>query len=346
MPLEVSARQVGLAAASASTFRVSKAAVLRKPFFWIILAVAAIFTLAPLVGNDIALRERLTLAAIFITLATSLNIVTGYTRYVNFGHITFFGLGGYIVVYLVSSAHWPLMIACLVAGLVVSALALLFGLGVLRLRGAYFGLATIGVNEAIRAFVSNFDPWGGASGLYVAMDAYAPLGGPGQALWVIYFMVVAAMTLALLLSYGIKTSKFGLGLLAIGQNEDAAAVLGVPTSLYKALAYSASAFMPAIVGGLFFFKSAFIQPADAFDISLSIEVIAMVMLGGLGTITGAALGAFLYEELRSALLTSVLFSSFQLVVAGVLLLLIVLFFPSGLIGWVYHRWPRIRRWLQ
>jgi branched-chain amino acid transport system permease protein len=265
---------------------------------------------------------------------------------VNFGHITFFGLGGYIVVYLVSNIGWPLWIACITAGVGVSALALLFGLGVLRLRGAYFGLATIGVNEGIRAFVSNFDPWGGASGLYVSMNAYAPLGGPGPALWVIYFMVIATMGLALILSYAIKTSKFGLGLLAIGQNEDAAAVLGVPTSRYKALVYSASAFMPAVVGGLFFFKSAFIQPADAFDISLSIEVIAMVMMGGLGTVTGAALGAFLYEELRSALLTSVLFSSFQLVVAGMLLLLIVLFFPSGLMGWVYHRWSRVRRWLQ
>jgi len=159
-------------------------------------------------------------------------------------------------------------------------------------------------------------------------------------------MLIAIMGLALVMSLAVKTSKFGLGLLAIGQNEDAASVLGVPTSLYKALIYSASAFMPAIAGGLFFFKSAYIQPVDAFDISMSIEVIAMVMLGGLGTVTGAAIGAFLYEELRSALLTSVVFSSFQLVIAGALLLLIVLFFPSGLMGWVYRRWPRTRRWLK
>jgi branched-chain amino acid transport system permease protein len=344
VPLQLSAREVALQTPPQA--RPLKAAFLRKPFFWLIVLVAVVFAIAPVATDDIALRERLTLAAIFVTLATSLNMVIGYTRYVNFGHITFFGLGGYIVVYLVSNIGWPLWIACITAGVGVSALALLFGLGVLRLRGAYFGLATIGVNEGIRAFVSNFDPWGGASGLYVSMNAYAPLGGPGPALWVIYFMVIATMGLALMLSCAIKTSKFGLGLLAIGQNEDAAAVLGVPTSRYKALVYSASAFMPAVVGGLFFFKSAFIQPADAFDISLSIEVIAMVMMGGLGTITGAALGAFLYEELRSALLTSVLFSSFQLVVAGMLLLLIVLFFPSGLMGWVYHRWPRIRRWLQ
>ena len=148
------------------------------------------------------------------------------------------------------------------------------------------------------------------------------------------------MGLSLYLSYAIKTSKFGLGLLAIGQNEDAAAMLGVPTPLYKALVYSASAFLPAIAGGLYFFKSAFIQPSDAFDLSLSTEAIVIAMLGGQGTVTGVALGAYLYEELRGYLLTSETFSNFQLVIAGVLLLLIVLFFPGGLMGWIYSRFPR------
>jgi branched-chain amino acid transport system permease protein len=318
----------------------------RKPFFWIIVLFTAAFVLAPVIGgDDVALRERLTLAAVYITLATSLNLVIGFIRYVNFGHIAFFGLGGYLVVDLVSVHGWSLFVACLVAGVTVSGLALLFGLGVLRLRGAYFGLATIGINETIKAFISNFQPWGAGSGLYVSMDVYAPLGGPAKALWTIYFALVGLMGLSLLLSYLVKSSKFGLGLLAIGQNEDAAAVLGVPTSLYKALAYALSAFIPAMVGGLFFLKSAFIQPVNAFDISISIEVIAMVMLGGLGTITGAALGAFIYEELRSVLLTSVIFSSFQLFVAGALLLAIVLFFPAGLMGWAYKRWPKLRRWL-
>ena len=167
-----------------------------------------------------------------------------------------------------------------------------------------------------------------------------------QALWVIYFLLVAVMGLSLYLSYFIKTSKFGLGLLAIGQNEDAAAVLGVPTPLYKALAYSTSAFLPAVAGGLYFFKSAFIQPTDAFDLTLSTEAIVIVMLGGQGTITGPALGAYLYEELRGWLLTSETFSHFQLVVSGSLLLVIVLFAPGGLMGWLYGRWPRLRKVLE
>ena len=244
-------------------------------------------------------------------------MMLGYAGYVNFGNIVFFGLGGYICVYLVSDWHWPLAAAALAAGVAVSLLALIFGLGILRLRGAFFALATIGVNEAVRAFVSNFEPWGGATGIYLSLDAYEPLGGPAQALWTVYFLIVAVMAASLFLSYAIKSSKFGLGLLAIGENEDAAAVLGVHTPRYKALAYSVSAFLPAIAGGLYFFKSGIIEPAGAFDLTRSIEAIVMVMLGGLGTVTGPALGAFLYEELRGVLLTTEAFSHFQLVIAGV-----------------------------
>jgi branched-chain amino acid transport system permease protein len=319
---------------------------LRRPFFWVIALVIAVFALAPAIGNDVELRERLLLAALYITLASNLNLMLGYAGYINFGSVVFFGLGGYICVFLVSAHAWPLAAAMLVAGLSVSALALLFGLGILRLRGAYFALATVGVNEAVQAFVSNFEPWGGSSGLYLSTEVFAPLGGPRQALWVIYLLLVAIMGLSLYLSLAIKNSKFGLGLLAIGQNEDAAAILGVPTSRFKALAYSVSAFLPALAGGLYFFKSAFIQPSDAFDLNLSTEAMVIVMLGGQGTIAGAAVGAYLYEELRSWLLTSEYFSNFQLVISGALLLVIVLFAPGGLMGFLYRRWPRLHTVLE
>src|SRR5205085_7197438 len=117
-------------------------------------------------------------------------------------------------------------------------------------------------------------------------------------LWTVCLLIVALAAASLLASYAIRHSKFGLGLLAIGQNEDAAAVLGVPTPRYKALVYSVSAFLPAVVGGLYFFKSGIIEPTGAFDLSFSIEAIVMVMLGGSGTVAGPAIGASLYEELR------------------------------------------------
>jgi len=319
---------------------------LRRPFFWIIALTIAVFALAPAIGGDVELRESLALATVYITLASNLNLMLGYAGYINFGSIVFFGLGGYICVWLVDAHGWPLALSLVAAGIGVSALAFIFGAGILRLRGPFFALSTIGIVEGVQAFVQNFEPWGGSAGIYISPEVFAPLGGPARALWVIYFALVAAMGLSLYLSYGIKISKFGLGLLAIGQNEDAAAILGVPTPRYKAFAYSASAFLPAIAGGLYFFKSAFIQPADAFDLSLSTEALVVAMLGGQGTVTGVALGAYLYEELRGYLLTSEMFSHFQLVIAGVLLLVIVLFFPGGLMGYIYRRFPRTQKVLE
>jgi branched-chain amino acid transport system permease protein len=318
----------------------------RLVFPGLIVLLGAMFALIPYWGDDVQMRESFLLAAVYITLASNLNIMIGYAGYINFGNIVFFGLGGYVCVDLVTRWHWPLVAAALMAGLGVSLLAFVFGAGILRLRGAFFALATIGVNEAVRQFVANFEPWGGATGIYLTFDAYEPLGGPMQALWLVFFLVVGVMVLSLLLSYAIKTSKFGLGLLAIGQNEDAAGVLGVRTPRHKALAYSASAFFPAIAGGLYFFKSGIIEPNGAFDLTLSIEAIVMIMLGGYGTVTGPLLGAFLYEELRGYLLTSPTISQLQLVIAGGLLLAMVLFAPGGLVGFIHQRWPRMRTILQ
>jgi branched-chain amino acid transport system permease protein len=317
-----------------------------RPFPWLILIVTVAFALVPWWTDNVTWRENLILAALDITLASNLNLMLGYAGYVNFGNIVMFGLGGYIGVYLVSVWHWPLLGATLAGAVAVSIIAYLFGLGVLRLRGAYFALATIGVNEAVSVFVTNFEPWGGATGLYLSLSAYAPLGGPGRALWIVYFLMVAVMGLSLALSYAIRHSKFGLGLLAIGENEDAAATLGVPTRIYKAMVYSVSAFLPAIAGCLYFFKSGIIEPSGAFDLTTSIEAIVMVMLGGQGTVAGPAIGAFLYEELRGYLLTAQTFSHFQLVVAGLLLLVIVLFAPGGLLGFVHQKLPFTRRWLE
>jgi branched-chain amino acid transport system permease protein len=317
--------------------------ILRRPFFWIILSIAALFVYAPLRGNNVSLREDLILVAIAIILASNLNLMIGYTGYVNFGHIVFYGLGGYIGFYLTSVRGWHLVPAALLAGACVSLVAFLFGIGVLRLRGAYFALATIGILEAVQAFVANFDPWGRSTGMYLSFDAYEKLGGAMHALWVVYYLIIGVMALSLLLSLAIKISKFGLGLFAIRENESAAVVLGVNATVYKAIIYSVSAFLPAVAGALMFFKNGMIDPFIAFEFLFSLEGIVMLMLGGQGSVFGAALGAAMYERLRSYLLTSPKLSNFHLVIAGSLLLLVVLFAPGGLVGWLYRLLPRLRK---
>ncbi len=314
--------------------------IFRRPVFWLTLIFAALMIAIPLRGNNVSMREDLILVAVAIILASNLNLMIGYAGYVNFGHIVFYGLGGYVGLYLVTVRGWNLVLSALLAGVAVSLCALLFGLGILRLRGAYFALATIGILVAVQSFVSNFDPWGRSTGLYVSFDAYQPLGGARRALWITYFLVIAVMALSMILSLAIKISKFGLGLFAIREDEDAAVVLGVNATVYKAIIYSVSAFLPAVAGTLMFYKNGMIDPSIAFEFMLSLEGIVMLMLGGKGTVIGAALGGGLYEKLRSYLLTSPTLSNFHLVIAGALLLLVVLFAPGGLIGWLYRLVPR------
>ena len=316
--------------------------ILRRPFFWIILAIAALFIYLPLHGNNVSLREDLILVAIAIILASNLNLMIGYTGYVNFGHIVFYGLGGYVGLYLATVRGLNLVAAALIAGVVVSLCAFLFGLAILRLRGAYFALATIGILQAVQSFVSNFDPWGRSTGMYLSFKSYQSLGGAMHALWVTYYLIIGVMALSMILSLAVKNSKFGLGLFAIREDEDAAVVLGVNATVYKSIVYSVSAFLPAVAGTFMFYKNGMIDPSIAFEYMLSLEGIVMLMLGGQGAVMGAALGAGLYEKLRSYLLTSPKLSDFHLVIAGGLLLLVVLFAPGGLMGWFYRLLPRAR----
>jgi branched-chain amino acid transport system permease protein len=316
--------------------------IIKRPFFWFILVVAGLFIYLPLHGNNVTLREDLILIAVAIILASNLNLMIGYTGYVNFGHIMFYGLGGYIGLYLATERHWNLLLAALTAGVVVSLFALLFGLAILRLRGAYFALATIGILQAVQAFVANFDPWGRSTGMYLSFEAYQPLGGAMKALWTTYYLIIAVMALSMIVSLIIKRSKFGLGLFAIREDESAAIVLGVNATVYKSIIYSISAFLPAVAGTFMFYKNGMIDPSIAFEFMLSLEGIVMLMLGGQGSVIGAAVGAAGYEKLRSTLLTIPSISNFHLVIAGGLLLLVVLFAPGGLIGWLYRLLPRSR----
>lgn len=314
------------------------------------LLVSVFFVLAliiwPLITGEPAGREETFTILRAIALASSLNILLGYTGYVSFGHIVFFGIGGYVGFYLISVQDWSLYLAMLAGGLVAALVAFLLGKAILRLRGAYFALATIGVNEATRAFINNFDLFGGPIGMRMNFQVYQSYGGPLPALQLTFYLMAAVTLIVVIVSYLVKTSKFGLGLLAIREDEDAAEVIGVVAPNAKTWAYVLSAFFPGIIGVIFFFKNGSIEPLPGFPLHLSIEMIVMVMLGGQGTVLGPIIGAFGYQRLRSFLVVSPIFKNIQLAVAGVALLLVVLFVPAGIIGWLRNRYPQTRRVLQ
>ncbi len=300
----------------------------------------------PIINGKATTREEVFTVLRAIALASSLNILLGYTGYVSFGHIVFFGFGGYVGFFFVVEQGWNLWPAMLMGGLASALLAFLVGKAILRLRGAYFALATIGINEAVRAFINNFDPFGGPIGMALNFQEYQKYGGAANALQTVYYIMGGITILVILTSYFVRTSKFGLGLLAIREDEDAAEVVGVVAPSAKTWAYVLSAFYPGLVGVLFFFKNGNVEPLPAFPLHLSIEMIVMVMMGGQGTVFGPIIGATGYQRIRGFLVTSPLFKNIQLAVAGVVLLVIVLFVPAGLIGWIRNRFPKTRRIFQ
>ncbi|MDA8138819.1 MAG: branched-chain amino acid ABC transporter permease [Desulfobacteraceae bacterium] len=318
----------------------------RSAGFWINVLLVAIGGAVVLLIHQDTLRETVFTILMFVILASSLNIIMGLTGYVNFGHIVFFGLGGYFGFFLLSQLGWPLYLCMIAGGALSVVIALVVGAAVLRLRGAYFALATIGINEAARAFVANFAPFGGATGLYVNFSAYNAYGGSSKALWWIFTLLWIVTIITVVVCYLVKHSRFGLGLIAIREDEDAAMVMGVKTPWAKTAAFALSAFFPALVGTLYFFKNGNVEPEDAFRFQLSLEILVMVMLGGKGYVLGPIIGALAYERLRGVLLVSPLFKNLHLALSGAILLLIVLFMPGGLVGWVRDRLPRLRRWLE
>lgn len=314
----------------------------RSPGLWLTLGFVALVGLWPVLTNQVAAREAIFTMLLSIALASSLNLLLGYTGYVSFGHVVFFGLGGYVGMFLLSTGT-SLWVAMPAGGVAAGLLAFLLGKAILRLRGAYFALATIGVNEAMRTFMGNFSPFGGPTGISLDFGVYRAYGGATQALWLTYYAVLTLTLLVICMSFVIKTSKFGLGLMAIREDEDAAEVMGVISPSAKTWAYVLSAIIPGMVGVLFFFKNGNIEPNDAFRLHFSIEMLVMVMLGGQGTVLGPVLGATGYQQLRSFLLTSPTFKDYQLVLAGLLLLAIVLFIPAGAVGWLRARFSRLRK---
>jgi len=314
----------------------------KHPGLWLYTLALFIWGLVVLLLDDPTLRETSFTLLMFVGLASSLNILLGYTGYVSFGHIVFFGIGGYVGFYLISVQEWSLYPAALLGGVACAIGAALLGLAVLRLRGAYFALATIGVNEAARAFVSNFKPFGGATGLSLNYAVYNQYGGSIKALQLSFILVWLTAIAVVVVSYVVKLSRFGLGLMAIREDEDAAMVMGVKAPRAKTWAYVLSAIFPGIIGTIYFFKNGNVEPHDAFRLHMSIETLVMIMLGGQGTVLGPILGGLAYERLRGYLLISPIFKSLHLALSGVALLLIVLFVPAGVVGWIRHRFPKTR----
>jgi branched-chain amino acid transport system permease protein len=267
-----------------------------------------------------------------VALAQSWNLISGMTGYVSFGHAAFFGVGAYAGALLLQWG-FPWWLALIKGAGIAFIVAVPLGFLTLRLRGPYFAIAMLGLNEVGRIVATLWvGLTGGGDGI-----ALAPALLPG--LTTIYYAMLLLAVLACALIARIYHSRFGLELRAIREDEGAAEMVGVNTTRNKVLAFVLSALIPGAVGAVYAMYTSYIDPVSVFAPALNIQMIVMVLLGGSGTVWGPVIGAAIITLLREMLWAS--FPALHLALLGVLVILVVLYLPNGILA-VTTRRKRVR----
>lgn len=284
------------------------------------LALLAVVSIVPLLG-DPALLHTWTLIVMFCVLAQSWNIIGGFTGYAAFGNVVFFGLGAYSVGIALNSGR-PFWVGLLIALVIASGFGFLVGLPILRLRGHYFAIATLGVAEAVSEFIAARDI-GGSGGL---ISVYPPTLSELP----LFFYGFLALSAGILVATAyISRSKFGYALVAIRENEQAAEAMGIASYWYKVAAFTISAAPTALAGGLYAYWATGFDPTTVFDPSYSVEMVLLAFIGGTGTILGPLLGGIAFEYV------SYLFqvSGFTLhnSLLGLSIVIVTIFLPQGFV---------------
>jgi len=286
-------------------------------FIVILIALAALIAV-PWFGSDVLVQFGIN-ALLLAVLAQGWNIIGGYTGYASFGNSVFYGLGSYGVG--IAMVQWDLPFGVgLVFGVVLSvAFAILLGIPVLRLRGHYFAIATLALAQVMAAIVSNVKLAGQNIGLVLP-----PLNND----MLFYESALGLLVAVTLTIWWLSRSKFGFGLIAIRENEEGAAVMGVNTTLYKVMAFALSGVFSALAGGIHAYWVTFIDPESAFDISLNVKMIIMAVFGGPGTILGPIVGALSLSAISEVLSSEV--TSIAGLFFGVVVVAAVVLMPRGL----------------
>jgi branched-chain amino acid transport system permease protein len=274
----------------------------------------------------------LTQVFMFAVLSQAINIIAGYAGYPAFGNVVFFGLGAYCTGVLMAKFHTAFLPSMLL-GITVSLLfTLFFGLPILRLKGHYFAIATLGLNEATKALIDNLTGLtGGGMGLSLPLI-------PGDIVAnsrYFYFMFFGTALLCILVTYLLSRGRFGYALRSIRSNEKSAAGMGINTTKYKVMAWMISAMFTGMAGSIYAYWMSYIEPASVFDMGIAIKFFVMFLLGGAGTLLGPIVGAFLLE-IFSVLTWSHLLN-YHMGTLGMIIMLIVIFLPKGVISFIQER---------
>jgi branched-chain amino acid transport system permease protein len=279
---------------------------------------------------------------ISVVLALGLSLLYGFAGQMSFAHAGLFGIGAYTSVILTTKVGAPFLVGLLSGVLVPGIIACLIGIPTLRLRGHYLAIATLALQLAIVQFFVQASPLtGGTVGIF-GIERPTLLGISFKTNAAYYELIAVAAIVAYLIAQKIVSSRFGRGLAAIREDEVAASVLGINPATHKIAAFTLSAMFAGLAGALFAYQILFISPVS-FGIDVSISALTMVVIGGIGSNVGAVIGAALVTLIRQVLFS---FGDLEFLIYGLWLMLIVIFFPGGIVGVARQlagRWSRRAR---
>ena len=260
-------------------------------------------------------KLTLILICIYIILSTSLNLINGITGQFSIGHAGFMAVGAYVSAMVTAIMHGPLLLGIIIGAVVAALGGLLVGLPTLRLKGDYLAIATLGFGEIVRIVFLNMEIVGGAAGFTL----------PSKITWTWAFLL---MVFSVVIIKNFVGSTHGRACISIRENEIAAESMGVNTTKYKVMAFTIGAFFAGLAGAIYANYMYIIQPGT-FSFLKSFDILVMVVLGGLGSITGGIVGAVVYT-LISALLAGI--PEWRLVITAVFLVVLMIFRPTGIMG--------------
>src|SRR5436309_13196421 len=295
-----------------------------------IVVAAVVFFGARLMNNDYVFFAGYTVLQ-FLVPPTAWNILGAYTGYVNFGSAAFFAMGAYTTVFFHKLYPLPIPALILFGGVVSGIVGFGMGYLTLRLRGAFFAIATLALAVVLQTFVVNWDYVGGSRGAYIIRpNEIEPIGPYIQYL---FLLMLALVVIALTVARGIERSQLGYGFATIRDDELAAEACGVPTLRLKLIATTLSGGLMGMAGAPFPYYIGYLQPSSAFGLEYAVNSIAMPMIGGTTSWIGPLIGAALRGTLQQ-IATVTISSAVNLLIVGLLLVGFVIIAPNGIVGLV------------
>ncbi len=296
----------------------------------------------PLLERSQYYQHIMVMTLMAAVLASSWNIIGGYAGYTSLGHAAFFGLGGYLVALTHNRYGWHPFISSWLLGLVVVGVAFILGWISLRTQGSAFVVVTIALIFIFRLLALNLSSiTNGAKGLTQPRPGWGGVPWSPEIIKMpFHYIMLALLCLTLFASWRIRHSKFGMGLIAIREDEGKAEAVGIDTMMYKVLAFGFSAYFVAVAGGIYSYFFTFIDPSFVFSILTSVTMVLMAILGGRGTLWGPVLGAFIMQPLSHWVVGAFSGSQIHLTVFGGVLLFVMLFMPQGILPTVSEAFKR------